>query len=275
MGSVPLHSASDVGVADRAVADVERVGVSAVSGVLDPDRLEVLREKVDAAVAADAQWLPDDRRSTEYGRVLFLPHHDPSFLDLLGDPAITAVCDRVLGEDCTLYTMTTSCSPPGGPGRPLHLDLRHVTPGYVLAMGVMILLDDFDEESGSTRYLPGVRDREPDPATFERDSIRLVAPAGSVSWSDGRLWHDATPNRTDRWRRCIILAMVRPFHRQRFDMARMLPRVDLAALDRPIQRKLGLGLLAPGSYEEYYMAPEQRIASVLDAATSAHARPVG
>ncbi|MFN7150750.1 MAG: phytanoyl-CoA dioxygenase family protein, partial [Microthrixaceae bacterium] len=228
---------------DRAVADVERVGVAAVSGVLDPARLDDLRQKVDAAVAADALWLPEDRRATEYGRVLFLPHHDPSFLDLLGDPAITGVCDRVLGEDCTLYTMTTSCSPPGGQGRPLHLDLRHVTPGYVLAMGVMILLDDFDEQSGSTRYLPGVLESAPDPTTFERDSIRLVAPAGSVSWSDGRLWHDATANHTDRWRRCIILAMVRPFHRQRFDIARMLPSVDLATLGEPIQRKLGLGML--------------------------------
>lgn len=274
MGSVPLHSASDAQVTDRLVADVERVGVAAVTGVLDPARLERLRQQVDAAVAADAHWLPDDRRATEFGRVLFLPHHDPTFLELLADPMITAVCDRVLGDDCTLYTMTTSCAPPGGAGRPLHLDLRHVTPGYVMAMGVMILLDDFTEESGSTRYLPGVREAAPDAATFERDSIRLVAPAGSVSWSDGRLWHDATPNRTDRWRRCIILAIVRPFHRQRFDMARMLSHVDLAALDEPIRRKLGLGLLAPGSYEEYYMDPEQRISSILDATTSARTRPV-
>lgn len=269
MGSVPLHTAGAAGVTDLAVADLDRVGVTAVSGVISTDRLEALRAAVDEAVATDARSLPEDRYSTEYGRVLFLPRHDPSFLDLLGDPAITDVCDRVLGDDCTMYTMTTSCTAPRSSGRPLHLDLRHVIPGYVLAMGVSILLDDFTEQSGSTRYLPGVRVAPPSAEEFERDAIRLEAPAGSVSWSDGRLWHDATENHTGRWRRCIILAMVRSFHRQRFDMPRMLRGTDLASLPDPVRRKLGLGLLAPGSEQEYYMSVEQRVSSILDHSRSA------
>jgi hypothetical protein len=265
VGTVPLHDAADPDVLTRVVDDLATAGVSAARNVLGAAEVAELSQLVDRAVEEDATVLPEERREHEYGRVVFLPRYHRRFLDLLDLDGLMDPCDRVLGSDATLYTMTTACQPAGGPGRSMHVDTGIAVPGYTIGLGLFVLLDDFTPESGPTRFYPVDTIEPPDHEEFVARALRLEAPAGSACWFRGRLWHDALPNTTDRWRRCVILALVRPWIRQRFDMARMVP-FDTDGMSPRIRQKLGFDLIAPGSYDEYYLPAEQRRATLLDIA---------
>jgi ectoine hydroxylase-related dioxygenase (phytanoyl-CoA dioxygenase family) len=117
----------------------------------------------------------------------------------------------------------------------------------------MVLLDDFTGATGPTRFHPDVTVEAPDPDDFERRAHRLEAPAGSACWFHGRIWHDSLPNTTDRPRRAVLAAMVRPYLRQRFDMPGMVAHLSPETLPVTIQRRLGFDKVAPGSYEEYFL----------------------
>jgi hypothetical protein len=257
VGLVPIHDSADPLLVERVADDIERYGVSAARGVVSPDRVRELSAGVDRALADDAEWYTHGRQM-DTGRVVFLPRYGREFLDLLEDPTMMGPCDHILGSACTLYTMTTLCQPPGYPGRPQHVDTEYAVPGFTVGLGVMVVLDDFTLESGPTRFHPDVTVDEPDPEDFERRALRLEAPAGSVCWFHGRIWHDAMPNTTDRWRRAILMAVVRPWVRQRFDMARMVAHLDVASMSPQLRQKLGFAMIAPGSYEEFFLPDDGR-----------------
>lgn len=258
MSTVPMHDSSDPGWVAGVAADLTRCNVSAATGLFDGDQVERLADGLDAAVAEDARFLPADRYDQEFGRVLFLPSYGAPFLDLLDDGPLHEPVDATIGAGSTLYTMTSACTPPGGGPRALHQDSSLVIDRFPLGLGVMVLLDDFDERNGATRFSPVVGPTPPAADQFEQDSLRLVGPAGSVCWFHGAIWHDTTRNDGNRPRRCIILAFIRPFVRQRFDMPRMLAHLDPTSLTPERRRRLGFHLQAPGSYDEYYLPPVER-----------------
>jgi ectoine hydroxylase-related dioxygenase (phytanoyl-CoA dioxygenase family) len=159
--------------------------------------------------------------------------------------------------------MSTICRPPRGEGWPIHLDTRYDVPGYAVGLGAIVLLDDFTEENGATRFLPSCDlTAEPTPEEFDARALALVAPAGSVCWFHGWAWHDAGPNLTDRWRRAVLFAMVRSWVAPRFDIPRML--ADHSPEVSPVvRRRLGLDRLPPGSYEEFHQDPASRRSALL------------
>ncbi len=259
MSTVPLHDAGDSELAVRVAHDIDSVGVSAASGVLDGNNVHMLRSLVDHAVDADQRWHRPGERAEELGRVVFLPRYGREVLDLLESGPLMDVCDELLGSTCILYTMTTLCQAPHGPGRGVHVDISDAVPGFLVGLGAMVLLDDFTLAAGPTRFHPDVTVDPPSQQDFENRSLRLEAPAGSVCWFHGRIWHDALPNTTGAWRRAILLALVRPYVRQRFDMPRIVDRyVDEGSLTPQIRQKLGFGLVPPESYEEYFLPEETR-----------------
>lgn len=262
MSLVPLHEASAPDLAERVADGIQLIGVSAATGAVDQARVAELTALVDEGLKEDERCTPGDR-DIDVGRVAFLPRYGRAALDLLDDDTLMSPCELMLGADCTLYTMTTLCQPPGSPGRPQHVDVRYATPGFVLGLGVMVLLDDFTSESGPTRMYPEVTVDPPSPDDFEARALRLEAPAGTACWFHGRIWHDAMPNRTDRWRRAILLAMIRPYVRQRFDMPRMVAHLDVDTLSSRVRQKLGFELIAPGSYEEYFLPGSTRKGELL------------
>ena len=264
-GCVPAHQGTGP-EADRAIArDIEAVGAACRPGVIPDDRVAELRDFVDRALEADDAWhAPGDRENA--GRVTFLPRYGALPLTLLDDDGVMGPVAEAIGPDSQIYTITTLCQGPGATGRPVHLDLPYQPPGYLLGVGVMVLLDDFTEASGPTRIYPEIPEAAPSDEDFEARAMQLLAPAGSVCWMNAGAWHDVLPNRDGRWRRSILLAMGRPWVRQRFDLARMLSHLDVEALPERVQRHLGLLTLPPGSYEEYYLPAEGRREAILRAA---------
>lgn len=233
----------------------EGPGYVVVEGAVDADRVDALRHAVDQAMQAETAYHGTPEHYWN-GRVLFCPAYGGPFLDLLADDVVFGPVDATLGEEAILYTMTTSCLPPGGSNTSseLHVDIPRVIPGYLLGISVFVVLDDFSESTGRTMLLPGSQDR-PDPpsaAEFEAGAVPLDAPSGSVCYLHPRLWHHSTPNRSDRWRRSILLLMVRPWIKQRFTASAMVPPDEVDRMSPAAERRLGLTSEPPRSYDEYY-----------------------
>ena len=78
------------------------------------------------------------------------------------------------------------------------------------------LLDDFTEETGATRIVPGShrsgkrpQDVLEDAVATQPDEIQVIAPAGSVLVFNSHLWHGGAMNKTGLPRRVIHSAFCR------------------------------------------------------------------
>lgn len=225
-------------------------GFVVVDGVVPVTSCDTLRTAVDEAVTADAEWIAD--RPEEFGRVLSLVRYGEPFLELLDDELLMAPFDRILGDDCILYTMTTSCLPPGGGPRPMHVDFCGSSGDEVHYLAALLMLDDFDVSNGATRFLPRFRGfTAPERLEFDSDAVAVEGSAGSVCWFDPRLWHESGVNRTSSWRRSILIGMVKRWMKPRFDHTAMVNSAPEALTPR-VRRVLGFDSRPPASYEEYY-----------------------
>lgn len=230
--------------AQRRLADD---GIALVAGRVPPSLVAALVEATDAAVAAESTDFPPG--DEQHGRVLFAPAHGGAFLDLLEHAELFAPMEELLGEGAILYTMTTSVLAPGsrGPVHELHVDFDRDRPSG-LACTAMVLLDPFREENGATEFVVG------EPACGEPgagDVLRLHGDPGDVCYFDPRLPHRSTANRSSEPRRAVLVQMVKPWMKQRFDVARMLDGVDTTGLSAAARRRLGLLAQPPGSVSEF------------------------
>ena len=142
--------------------------------------------------------------------------------------------DVMLGEDfwAKLPYHCNSTEPNWLETQVVHRDQLHLFPDLPIAMPphmmvVNIPLVDFTEENGSTEVWPGthlITDHEAviDPADVGRaggleeraltlPSLRTNMSAGSTVVRDMRVWHRATPNRTNRRRTMMSLVYHRYF----------------------------------------------------------------
>ncbi len=159
-------------------------------------------------------------------RVWMLVNKGQVFLDVLSHPLARELVGHLLGEHYLLSSYTANIANPGGVAMKLHTDQwwmpaptrRERRPLPIGSMrrdrfdedpkepsmvtvtaccNIMWMLDDFSEENGATRIVPGshLKGRQPDP---ERDvdvsTVGAVGPAGSAMVFDGRLWHGTGAN---------------------------------------------------------------------------------
>lgn len=147
-----------------------------------------------------------------------LAERSPAFRLLLANPTFLAVADALLLPHCSSYWLNTGQAMFLGPGQthqPLHRDadnwFRVNRPdGPEITVSCMIAMDDFSEDNGATRVVPGSHTwadyhRHPEPA---EPVIQAVMPAGSGLIYTGRVLHGGGENRSSTWRRGLHLSFV-------------------------------------------------------------------
>ena len=120
-------------------------------------------------------------------------------------PEILACVRHILGPDIKLSSLNArSADPHSDEGQPLHVDMGAIPDarGYWVCNTVW-LLDDFTEDNGATRMIPGshkwgTRPQEvlADPMAPHPEEVLLTGPAGSIAVMNAHLWHGGTANRT-------------------------------------------------------------------------------
>jgi ectoine hydroxylase-related dioxygenase (phytanoyl-CoA dioxygenase family) len=204
---------------ERARRDLDATGICVIEAVLDGDLLADVRDAVYRAADSDRRrgWVHhfeadfDDTNQ----RVWNLPSRDPVFLDLVEHPLALSFVRDVIGWPALLSNISANLTGPGGGEMFFHCDQIYMPEPWGGVQGINIIwcVDDFTEENGATRVVPGshMLNRAP---LQEGDhlvpTVPLEAPAGSMVVMDGRVWHRTGTNRTTDQRRCGLFAWYTP-----------------------------------------------------------------
>lgn len=237
-------------------------GYVLVNDAIPEAMLKVLKNDLEDAMKKESEFHGTNSYE-DYGRLLACPIYGGSFLDLLNRREIFKVADWIFKQSSILYVYTSSSMPPNGTNKSgrIHVDRGEYIENYVEGIGMIVLLDNFDEENGATWVLPGSHKmkEQPDDEIFFQNAKRICAPAGSILYFNLRLWHAGGVNNSSTWRHALAMGLVRPHLKQRIDLPRAMKDMDLSLVEDFVKQKLGFHSQAPSSLEEYYAPKESRL----------------
>ena len=163
-------------------------------------------------------------------------------------PLVLGVLDRVLGTSYQLSAPVGIEISPGETAQVLHTDdgiYPIPRPHPEIVLNTMWALDDFTEENGATRIVPGSQrwgDQRPDgTSTVERATM----PAGSVMFFTGSVYHGGGANDSDRPRLGTILEYVAGWLRPQENHVLAVPRDVVRTLPPRLQELLGYNIHPP------------------------------
>jgi ectoine hydroxylase-related dioxygenase (phytanoyl-CoA dioxygenase family) len=243
------------GVTPDAMSDAERAALDAdgfvvLPGILGPDQIAAQNARLDEVIVAARELCGTDPRRNPFPRYAAfdddeivlkdLVNRGPEFDIAFSHPHVMAAVQHVLGDNLKLSYLHMRQPAPGAGHQDLHLDTYEdpaVHPVHYFCNTIW-MLDDFTEDNGPTRFVPGSHHCGVDPRTGMGDpyadhpgQVLATGPAGSVIVFDGHVWHGGTRNRSGGRRRGLFSAWV---HRGSYpieDQRKMLCPDTLARLD--------------------------------------------
>jgi len=228
------------------LADLDGDGYSIVPGIFSRDEAEAIRREL-TAIADD---IPHGRNSFEgfHTRRIYALFRKTRRLDAVAiHPLLLGVLDQVLGN-YQLSAPTGILIGPGEPAQVLHHDdgvYPLPRPHEQVVLTCMLPFDDFTEENGATRLVPGSHrwtDQKPD----ERTEVKIAEmAAGSVLFYVGTLWHGGGANHSDRPRLGVVLEYAASWLRPQENHVLGVPPDVVRELPERLQELLGYNVYPP------------------------------
>jgi len=242
MATMPATSAGR-DVAQRLMDD----GYVVVTGMMDADSVQASRDELTRVLSATRTGRNAfEGYSTQ--RIYALFAKTRTFDQAATDPLLLAVLDQVLGH-CQLSAPVGICIGPGEKAQILHRDdaiYPVPEPHPPLVVNTMWPLDEFTEENGATRFIPGSHRWEPGRTPGPDDQIATaVMSPGSAMFYLGSLWHGGGANRTNAPRLGVILEYAAGWLRQQENHCLAVPRDIVRQLPERLQELLGYNIYPP------------------------------
>ena len=154
--------------------------------------------------------------------------------------------ERILDRGCLVSSLSSIAIGPAEVAQPLHADDQTIPlprPHVPIIANSMWAINDFTEDNGATRIIPGSHLRPDAPALgCTEPSIPAVMKRGSVMIYNGSLWHGGGANRTTTRRVGIAMNYCAGYLRQQENQQLGIP-LEVARTFEPRLRKLaGFGL---------------------------------
>ena len=204
-----------------ALTDAQRLffetnGYLVIPEALSPAELSRVRG---AAGRAEERWRGDTAlpgaRGDNLQQVQAPIEYDDVLFDLLEHPATFPLIREILGDDVSMIDNDYFISPPHtGSHAHWHHDVGMpgvYHPRSVMMVKLFFLLEDVAEDGGCTLFLPGshrfpteFRLPKVETPTDMPGHVKMAFPAGTAYFFNGRCYHAATPNNSDRARRALI-----------------------------------------------------------------------
>ncbi|MFF9481631.1 phytanoyl-CoA dioxygenase family protein [Streptomyces sp. NPDC014733] len=222
-------------VLDRALVHrLDEDGFFVLPKFFDPQQVQAFRERFVELAKED----PERCGEHEPGSVIVpdLVNSGEMFDVLYTHPLLLAAVSHVLPGDITLGILSGRDPRPGHGHQVLHADWREEVPepGNWQGLNSIFLLDDFTDDNGATRVVPGSHRWGKAPADVMRDPAEshpqeqlIVAPAGSLLVFNVHLWHGGTVNRSGRPRRSLFAFYTTPANAEKRKVTQaemLLPR---------------------------------------------------
>ena len=241
---------ADLGAGSELLSDRQRdelrgKGYTLLPGVIDAEWLAALRERVEELVATEGDQAGLEVHQEQGTRRLAdLVNKGSIFDGVWSHPLLLAAVHHVIDAPFHLGSLNARDALPGAGLQALHQDGPRdvVRPPY--GCNSVWMLDDFSEENGCTRVVPGsFRHRHPadvldDSKAPHPEQELLAAPAGSVAVFNSYTWHGGTLNSTPHAHRRALHCYFNPRgQRQQTDQLAHLRPATAARLS-PAQRYL-------------------------------------
>lgn len=189
-------------------------------------------------------------------KVVYNMHNkDIAYFDLFDHQKVFPVIESVLqsgsyqnSESVNLLNISARNPAAYADAQQLHLDSN--LPGkesFPLIIVALFMLEDFTEENGATRIVPGSHkfDCYAEDGKEYSEEIRVTGKKGSVLLFNGSLWHGSSKKFDDSSRWSIILGYGRWFIKPSFDFCRNIPDSIYKQLSDSRKRLLGLDSMPP------------------------------
>ncbi len=197
-------------------------------------------------------------QSTDSKIIFNLQSKDKIFLDLLDNKDITSINSTLLNDNnyknlkknLPNYIISQFVARSSGNTKcEVHMDDKvPSTSKIVNYLQWAIPMVDLNKQNGCTQILEkSHRKGLEKPSQFTRDFKNLNLKKGDIAVWDGRIWHAALPNKTDKDRWVIILTFARWFFKPHYDIARNFPRNFYKFLNANKKIILGFASIAKSS----------------------------
>ena len=223
-----LHN---LGVREDTLSDEEKTSLDEKGYVpfydfITQDQLSGFKERLDeiASEEGDEAGLEVHQQPGTV-RLANLVNKDPMFEICFTHPRTLGAVKYVLTSNFKFHSLNSRAALPGEGNQDIHPDWGdRVEPGDYYVCNSIWLVDEFTEENGATRIVPGShlskkipKDQMEDPRKPHPDEVKLIAPAGTVIVFNSHAWHGGTQNRSSSLRRAIHSAFVRRDQSQQTD----------------------------------------------------------
>ncbi len=217
---------------DTIIAEVDERGFCIVPNVISEEKADQARTALHTLLDAEITEQTREARTQRVGQIA-VKH--PIFLELLCNPFVLAVWQRMLGDDIMCSSWSANTVYPGHDRIGWHSDypywsLKPPWPAGNFAGQTVWMLDDYTEENGATAAIPYSHKKAhpPDePKTEWRDDGEIfLGKRGSVVFAHGAWWHTARPNRTDQSRSCLLGMYLMPWFIPQEDMRAQLEQLE-------------------------------------------------
>jgi ectoine hydroxylase-related dioxygenase (phytanoyl-CoA dioxygenase family) len=221
---------------------LDEQGYLPMPGVLAPSEVVQLAKRFDDLIAAESDNAGlEAHREDGTDRLANLVDKDPIFDLCWNYPRQLAAAAHVLRwQDFKVFALNGRAALPSSGHQGLHVDWHQaVEPGEYEICNSIWLLDDFTEQNGATRVVPGShrsgrlpKDVMADPRHPHPEEVLLLGTAGTCVIFNSHLWHSGTENRTYRPRRALHSAFVRRDGKQQTVFRDYVRPVTLERLSR-------------------------------------------
>ncbi|MDR3500941.1 MAG: phytanoyl-CoA dioxygenase family protein [Parvibaculum sp.] len=238
--------------------ELRLIGFTVLDSGLAPERVADLRNRIAPVVALQTEEFGGSEAMRQIGdadTARAMLAYDEAFLDLVKNPRLLGLVERMLGGYFILSQQNSIVIHPGETHHQIrfHRDLpyQHFVSSRPLALNALFCADAFTEENGATVVVPGSHKMEPFPSdeAIRRLERPVAAPAGSFIVLDAMTFHRGGQNMTNRPRHGVNHVFVQPFMRQQIDLPALLK--GRHADDPVLARLLGYGLETATSVGEW------------------------
>ncbi len=243
----------ELGVTDGCLSADEKMsldenGFLPMPAILSAEQLQVNRCRLAELSAAQGDRARDEvHQEAGTDRLSDLVNKDPVFDVCFTCPRVLAAMAHVLG-DFTLSSLNSRAALPGRGHQRLHADWgQPAGPGNYRVCNSIWLLDDFTDDNGATRLVPGSHrsgrlpgEAMANPVDAHPDEIRILGHSGTVVIFNSHVWHGGTLNSTAQPRRALHSYFCQRGLKQQLDQRTYARPGTLARLSPAAQYILGV-----------------------------------
>jgi hypothetical protein len=231
-------------------------GAVIVDDVAPAELLDGIANEMQPYIDATAKG-PDDFSGHNTTRTGALVARSPSARELVTHPLAIDTCRIALGHATTFQLHLTQIIAigPGEPAQTVHrdqwgFDFFPFPKGFEVQCNTIWALDDFTEENGATRVIPGSHLFDDKLRFTNEDTVPAEMSRGSVLFYSGAVYHGGGANRSDAVRRAINITYNLSWLRQEENQYLSCPIEIARELPKNLLRLMGY---ARGAYALGYI----------------------